>query len=191
MGVTRFSQYNAPKESSCSAKQATAYVFTGAGDCTYNYGVTLSAQFMSQTVINATGRSTQFGLIKPFNNTGLIRFCNYPDGGNQGNTFVQVSKIAGSCNTEFKDGTSLAVNPNPHTDTTGTWNCGDQVALVSTNNTLDSVRIVQDACGRCKRVSDFNGANGHIDVYTTEDACRPTAIFDYNSPATYYGIRLR
>ena len=192
LGPYRFSQYNTPVESSnCGGSPAPAFVFESAA-CTY-IATTMDSVFIPQTTVNGTGISANFGLLKAYQATLLFKNgCPFPEGSNPdpktGNVFVKTSAVTGSCNSTFTYGTTIATNPNPNADPTGQWNCKDQVLLVNNNNSFDSIKTVQDLCPACS--GDSRGASGHIDVYSSSQACTPHNAADYpNSP--FYGIRLR
>jgi hypothetical protein len=116
-------------------------------------------------------------------------------GGLNDNTFVKLAPgfmIKGTCGTAFvrTDGstTAIATNPNPFTDSTGTWNCNDQVLLVTANGAKDAIKTVQDLCPSCTGgfgLPYYDSTVYHIDSYTTSGSC--TAV-DYGNR---YAIRLR
>jgi hypothetical protein len=148
----------------------------------------MRSDFVSQTILNGTGSSSNFGYIKPYNTTYLgLRQCELPSGAipNGSNTFVQVNSVTGSCNSTLYSGSSLATSPSP--TSRSTFNCADQVLLMSTGGQAQSIRSVQDSCAACS--GQFNGANGHIDAFnTTSQSCNPHSFPDLGN---YFAIRLR
>ncbi len=180
LGSTRFSTYNVPYESQCSGASATSYIFTNwsGSVCTYKTA-TLNSEFMGQASLNGTGVSASNGTLKA---AAALNYCELPPGGtqgNSGNTFYAVSSITGSCNVSLSGGTSLATNPSPNPG--NTWHCGDQVLLVTSNDTVNSTKTVQDACPGCS-------TPGHIDTFSSSQACKARSLNDYG---TFTAIRLR
>ncbi len=142
---------------------------------------------MIQVNRNGTGTTSGGTLIHHFGGTDVGNSCNLPPGGTgnglTANTFVIVPAIKGSCNTEFAGGTTVATFPDPRTDTSGTWNCSDQVLLIDGNNGTNSIKTVQDLCPVCAD-SRYN----HIDTYSTNTACDAHSFVDYGQ---FYGIKNR
>jgi hypothetical protein len=171
------------------------YVFQNDQTCTYYYNTTMKSKFVTQTNENGTGKSVQFGLVKPYRTTLLAGdWCFPPEGGSTdkvtGNVFVQVPYVTGTCNSRFTAGTSIAVNPDPEypqrQNPANQWNCDDQVLLVNTSTkATDSIKPVQDLCPSC---SDGH----HIDSYTNSPFCNPKDSRNIDYPGSpFYGIRLR
>lgn len=133
---------------------------------------------MSQVVINGTEVSVSNGILKTWNvNPGR---CALPSGASSSNTFYQVTSITGSCNTALSGGTSLATNPNPNPPNS-TWECGDQVLLINSNNQNNSTQVAQDYCPACS-------TPGHIGAFASSQACSVNLLADYGN---FYAIRLR
>jgi len=200
-GPYQFTQYNSIAEQSCSAAQGAAFLFAGDGTCAWTLLTGqngLKGDFITQVTLNGTGISTNpaVGLIAAFRATELYTYnqCAFPPGSNQdprtGNVFVQIPTVQGSCNQQLNSG-SLATNPNPALASAGTgvWNCADQVALLnnaSNSNLLGTVLPVQDWCPAC--VSFPAGTDGHIDVFSTTQACSKVGNYSANP---IQGVRLR
>jgi len=199
LGPYYFTQYNSIYESTCTGSKATAFVFTGTGSCAYNLltGANgLASNFISQVTLNGTGVSANpaVGLIAGFRGTGLFGLCPWPPGSNQGlqsaNVFVQIPAVQGSCNQQLVSG-SFAVNPNPALSAAGTgqWNCSDKVSLLnngSNASSLGTIYPVQDYCPACSNYPA--GTTGHIDVFSTSQACSNVGNFSANPIS---GVRLR
>jgi len=97
----------------------------------------------------------------------------------------------GSCSSPLQNNTSLATFPFPTRGGSGQWVCdSDSVMLLNAGGTLDSVKVVQDACSRCNDKEDFRGTNGHIDTLSSNQFCRQN---DPNNSdyGNFYAIRLR
>ena len=101
--------------------------------------------------------------------TAFRRYCRgqFPRGANNGNTFLQVDSITGSCGTTVSEG-SVAVFPNP-TAATSPLRCGDDLQLVSPDNSNFAERQVDDTCPACS--GGFQGTDGHVDSYSSSQAC--------------------
>jgi hypothetical protein len=191
LGSYRFSQYNTIYENTCPLSQAGAFIFANNATCSYRVVNNLRGLFITQTTTNGTGMASDptIGLLAAFRATALYSQCGWPEGSNQdpysGNVFVMVPNVKGACNTQIIAG-ALATNPNPNNDPSGTWNCSDAVSFLQGNGSIGSPNPVQDFCPACS--GDFRGANGHIDVYSSTQAC--SKVPDYpGSPLM--GIRLR
>ena len=165
LGLTRFSQYNAPYESQCSGGSQPMYVFDRSS-CTYASGQ-LNAKFISKTQLNGTGMSINYGLLKPIRITNAGKLCKgkLPPGASSLNTFVQVSTVTGSCNTAIAANHSVATFPNPNgKEETPLLLCKDSLNLDQADNTTAYTRVVADKCPAC---IDGN----HIDSFTDNQAC--------------------
>lgn len=183
---------------------ATAYVFAGSNCQVFTY--TLNRLFISQTSLNGTGLSASVpnGFLHTFGkgpSPTLWSVCknSIPQGGNletgsgNGNIFVLVPKVAGSCSRTLVNNATLATNPFP--TALGTWQCDDPVMLFDPRNAADSVKLVEDGCPACSggfggdQQSDPNTV-AHIDTYTSSPGCRAhdPSIADY---VNFYGIRIR
>ena len=147
---------------------------------------------MRQVELNGTGISRDVGIIKGYF-AGSWQKCplNAQLGMTSGNTFFSVPLVDGSCLKPVSDG-AVAVYPAPDRSRGapfigGRFTCSDQIVILNGNQT-DSVRQVVDLCPLCN--TDFRGADGHIDLYTSSRAClpRPPEVFDYG---TFKAIRTR
>jgi hypothetical protein len=166
LGMIRHSQYNTPHESACSASPQTAWVFNGG--CTFTQ-VSLKSDFVSQTYINGTGVSLDNGILR------YSTSCtNYPSGANSQNSFLTVSSITGACNTTLVGGVSVATYPSPNVG--NPYGCGDNILLVTSSNTNEALKDVADYCPACS--SQFYGTNGHIDDYSSSQACSGNATVE-------------
>ena len=165
LGLTRFTQYNTPHESGCSGGTQPMNIFNRSS-CTYVSGQ-LNSDFVYQTVLNGTGMSNAYGLLKPLGITNARRLCGkgLPPGASSENTFVQVSTVTGSCNTQIAADHSVATFPNPN-GANGTLYlvCDDSLNLDESDNTTDYTRGVADKCPAC-------AGGHHIDSYTDNTAC--------------------
>jgi len=184
----RFSSYNIPHEDSCAGSPKRVYVFENDRSCTYTYNVTFASDFVSQTNINGTGSSLEFGLVAPYNSTYLKKnWCYLPSGAsaNGTNTFVKINSVMGSCHKTLFPDVTVAVSPN-HTFASSRLKCADQVLLLNSSGQADSIKIVLDDCPGCS--SQFNGTNGHIDSFVGSPTCDPSTLPDYG---IFFTIRLR
>jgi uncharacterized protein YjdB len=177
LGIYRHSQYNVPYESACTGSAATAWVISG--NCAFTQ-TTLRSDFMTQLYINGTGISLSHGILKY-----TTQCSNYPSGANSQNSFVQVSQVTGSCNSILVGGSTVAAYPNPPISYP-TWVCGDLLEYVTSSDTNQAQKAVQDYCPACN--SGFNGTSGHIDDFSSSTACSGHAVGDYGN---YLTIRLR
>jgi hypothetical protein len=166
LGTIRHSQYNTPYESACSGSPQTAWVFNGS--CTFTQ-VSLKSDFVSQTYINGTGASQSQGTLKYSTSCS-----NYPSGANSQNSFLTVSSITGACNTTMAGGVSVATYPSPNVG--NPYGCGDNILLVTSSNANEAVKDAADYCPACS--GGFNGTNGHIDDYSSSQACSGGAVGD-------------
>jgi hypothetical protein len=167
--LIRYSQYNTPYENLCSGGDQAMYIFNRSG-CSYVQG-TLDSEFVSQTKINGTGSSIDYGLLKPLGATDAGSRCSghLPPHASSDNTFVRVPTVTGSCNTLITANHSVATNPNP-TGKTSLLQCGNSLTLVQASPTPFASRVVADLCPACDGL--FSGTNGHIDSYTANHACQ-------------------
>lgn len=166
LGSVRHSQYNSPYESACTGTPQTAWTFNSS--CTFTQ-VSLKSDFVSQTYINGTGVSQSHGILK------YSKSCtNYPQGANSQNSFLTVSSITGACNTTMVGGVSVATYPSPNVG--NPYGCGDDILLVTSSNTNEAVKNAADYCPACS--GGFNGTNGHIDDYSSSQACSGNAVGD-------------
>ncbi len=177
LGVYRHSQYNTPYESTCTGSPATGWIITGSCNFTQT---TLRSDFMTQLFINGSGVSLSNGNLHYY-----TQCSNYPSGANSQNSFLQVSQITGSCNTVPQGGSTVATYPNPPVSYP-TWECGDLLQYVTSSDTNQVQKSVQDYCPACN--TGFNGTSGHIDDYSSSTACSGHSVGDYGNFLT---IRLR
>jgi len=100
---------------------------------------TLSTQFMSQTALNGSGNSSNYGLVKGLAATSCRGATNGrpADASNQ-NTFVQVSNITGACGQPLTAGTVAQYS----------HSCGLQI-FISGYGSPGTVKVVEDECPRC------------------------------------------
>lgn len=173
LGLIRHSQYNTPNEGMCVGATSNAWIIVLNG-CLFT-PIQLRSDFANQVYINGTGTSAAHGILKY--TPGIKNNCTYPPGSNDSNTFLQVGSITGSCNTVL-DTSSVATNPNPVTDIT-TYGCGDNLELITSSNTQQALKFPQDYCPACN--SGFNSTNGHIDNYSSSQACSGHAVGDYGN----------
>ena len=187
LGTTRFSQYNTTAEVSCTQPAVPVYVFINntQGGC-YGFFGTVKSDFLAYTVLNGSGLSADYGLVKPWAATWLKSNtpkvpdpCPVPPlpGLSANNTLVAVTQNTGQCYTmNMVAGTSLATYLGP-LDSGSPWNCGDNVLLVDPNTgKANSVRVVQDRCPAC-----VDGA--HIDAYSANTSCDPHQNIDLTPPS--------
>jgi hypothetical protein len=166
LGLVRHSQYNTPYESACSGSPQAAWYFNTS--CNFTQ-VSLKSDFVSQTYINGTGASQSYGILKYSTSCS-----NYPSGANSQNSFLAVSSITGACNTTLVGGTSVATYPSPSVG--NPYGCGDNILLVTSSNTNEAVKDAADYCPACS--GGFNGTNGHIDDYSSSQACSGSGVGD-------------
>ncbi len=188
LGLTRFSTYNVPHESACTSfSDDPVYIFLSNRQTCDWVQTTIDSRFFTQTKINGTGLSRNYGLIKPWGASDFPAYCSLPPNAlSQGaNTFVQIPSVTGACNKSLYAGQSVATNPSPKSGLPD-WNCSDKILLVNpADDRNDSVKSVQDACPLCS--GGFNGTNGHIDSYSDASVCTPP-FSDYGN---FFTIRLR
>lgn len=168
-GLIRHSQYNAPYESACTGSNQTAWKFTAG--CTFTQ-IQLRSDFVSQTYINGTGVSLSNGILKYSTSCS-----NYPPGANAQNSFLSVSNITGACNTTLQGGVSVATYPSPNVG--NPYGCGDNILLVTSSNSNQAIKDAADYCPACS--SGFNGTNGHIDDFSSNQACTGNGVGDYGN----------
>jgi hypothetical protein len=175
----RYSQYNEPSESECPEGEAKAWLVTTKCDFTE---IRLRPQFISQTWMNGTGTSEDYGILK---NAAAVHLgdqsgpCKgkYPPGAighgaTDGNTFEVVSKLTGSCNTKLEGNKSAAVPKIPLSGVV-TLECKDTLNLDSADTNVTKYnRTAADKCTACDNASTFNGANGHIDSFSPQTSCQ-------------------
>jgi hypothetical protein len=175
LGSYRHSVYNTPTESQCSGAAGNAYILAGpAPVCFNNYTQdTLISQFISQVDINGSGVATQWGDVKSLAATSCSGATkNRPagaTGGANGNSFVEVDTITGTCNTTLGNTTVASCAKDTR------LSCGNSVFI----NTV-GVKTVQDTCPACCKDANYQ----HLDNYTTQQACNPRAFNDLGNFVT-------
>jgi hypothetical protein len=166
LGLVRHSQYNTPYETACTGSPQAAWTFNSS--CTFTQ-TSLKSDFVSQTFINGTGASQSHGILK------YSTSCtDYPSGANSQNSFLAVSSVTGACNTTMSGGVSVATYPSPNVG--NPFGCGDNILLVTSSNSNEAVKDAADYCPACS--SGFNGTNGHIDDYSSSQACSGSGVGD-------------
>lgn len=104
--------------------------------------------------------------------TSLSKSCKgeFPAGSVSSSTFVQVQSVTGSCNSTLVPDASVAMDP------AATYPCGTGFQLSTLADQLYGNRTKQDLCPAC--AGDFGQMEGHIDSYTSSDACSGRAVGD-------------
>ena len=169
VGTIRHSQYNTIYESTCSAATQTAYLYSS-GSCLANcspssctwQAQTLRSGFVSQTELNGSGRSINYGWLKY--DDGRCK-SSYPSGANTSNSLLQVSSITGQCGTTLVGGDSVATNPGPYYS--NPYACGDNLELVNGSNQNAYLKHVEDQCANTAQ----GCADGHMDDYSAAQQC--------------------
>ena len=171
LGTIRYSQYNAPNEASCTGGTAAVWVVDSLTACNFT-AVNLVSSFVSQVNINGTGISTANGILKAGAATSLRRSCrgHFPPGATLANSLLQVNAVIGSCNTALVAGSSVATHASLGLA------CGDGLELVQTNNANLAAKERDDTCPACS--GGFQGADGHIDSYSANQACSGHGVGD-------------
>jgi hypothetical protein len=121
--------------------------------------------------INGTGVSLSSGILKY--TAGIKNQCVYPPGSDDSNTFLQVTSITGRCN-DVLDDTSVATNPAPKKPVGDPFGCGDNLSLITSSNAQQAMKYPEDLCPTCN--TDFRGTNGHIDDYSSSQACTSRGV---------------
>jgi hypothetical protein len=171
LGLVRHSQYNTPYESACTGFNQLAWTYDNS--CTFT-AVQLKSDFVSQTEVNGTGALLHYGILK-FDDGSCAG--HYPPGANSSNSLRPVSSITGSCNTVLVGGDAVATNPNPVLITS--YKCGDNILLVTAGNGNQALKHALDYCPACN--TGYNGTNGHIDDYSSTQACSAHQVGDYGN----------
>lgn len=87
-----------------------------------------------------------------------------------------MATVGGACDTDLVAGVSTAVNPEPQLSTSP-LRCGDGTLLVDrTTNSNYGNKNAANFCDVCDK--DFNGTEGHIDNYISNDSCNPRDHLD-------------
>lgn len=162
LDLYRHSQYNVPSQSDMTCQGGspkTVYMARLQGNtCTFQQA-TLPGIFESQVRINGTGRSTEFGLIKPetATNEACLQSPNRPPGISDSQIFrSHLPNVTGACGTVSNS--TVAAHRN-HPD----LSCGDTVYI----NTV-ALKTVRDRCPACgpptradfKQLDNFNNDDG-------------------------------
>ena len=140
-GDAHQSQYTLINEGTCSGGSSTAYIITNLSAC-YSSGLlatTLNSLFESQTVLNGTGQSNSYGLVKPV----AITLCSgatagKPAGANSNNTFVEVPSVTGACLQPLSTSTVAQYH----------HSCGLQIFLEGYGSP-GTEKTVEDECNKC------------------------------------------
>ncbi len=210
IGNTRFSQYNVPYESQCSANpQPVWVVYEIAGGYCYYQSAFMGSLFITQTAENGTGVSNAYGIVKGYA-AGARNIC-YPgasDNGSHtffavdagGNTLTKITGTSTCHNTVLSDGTNSPnplVNNNPPAGTLATdpadsrYACSDQIMMIDPGSDTYDLRTVQDSCPACSGgfgPPTWPGTVAHIDTFNSSETCNPNAVGDYGNRVA---IRLR
>ena len=177
LGEIRNSQYNTVHESKCSTTTSQFWKYNPS--CVFEK-VNLRTNFASQTQVNGTGVSVAYGTLKAGTATAnSLCTGKFPNGATRTNSFLTVSEITGSCNKLLTGGQDDAIYPNPASTKNGPppYPCGDDlryVALFSDQNTY--LKKVEDYCPACS--GGFNRTQGHVDNYTSNQACSAHSVGD-------------
>jgi hypothetical protein len=171
LGTIRYSQYNVPVESACSAATTNAYIVDSLSACTFTQ-TTLRSAFFSQVKVNGTGESLNHGIIKAGAATRLGTACagQFPVGAMVSNSFLQVASVTGSCNVNLTPDLSVA------THRSLSLACSSNLQLVRSDNANQGPRTRHDTCPACN--SGFNGTDGHIDSFTASQSCSANQVGD-------------
>lgn len=186
LGQYRHSQYNSPDERQCNGPPAPVFVLGSPATCfdAFEQGLLLKSDFTSQVNVNGSGLSGRFGDIKSLAATRCKNVTqNRPPGvtgGNDGNSFVEVSFIDGACaNIPLSNSTVAGCLPESDPLGRGIFHCGDRVYIQGLG-----VKTVTDHCPACCNAA----AQKQLDNYTRTDT-RCTAGHDL-LPGTPMTIRL-
>jgi hypothetical protein len=183
-GSTRHSVYNVPSESQCSGDPSPVFIVQGTtcANAVYLNG-TLDSDFASQTAINGTGISVNYGVVKALAATFANSCTNRPQGSDTSNTFVEVTAVTGACGTTLGN-SSVATFPLFNHYRSGDPRsqkdpkCGNSILAVNSDNTNKFVKTVADLCPACGQANQNNGADAHIDNFTTDAACEGGSFTD-------------
>ena len=180
LGNTRFSQYNIPNESQCSANPQQAWIIYAIDTACHYKSAMLGAQFIAQTNTNGTGISVSNQVLKGLNGLGSDYPCPSAPGGNTDgtNTFAAVDSGGVPITTITGAGTFTDSSAKKHhyvlSDATGfpnqftnnnprpgslardpkstTLQFGDQILMVDSNDSPSpDIRVIEDLCPVCNR----------------------------------------
>jgi len=205
----RFTQYNKPHESACAGGDADAWlVDTG---CNFTK-IRLKSDFIAAVWLNGTGISLHHGTLQNAWALGLgsnqatcaNEYTKHPgaigQGEYDGNTFVEITSITGSCpNQTLVEDQSLAMPCVKTKTSTGkticpasilsgvqALNCGDDLNLDKGDYTTAFTRTVDDKCPKCSQQSTFKSADGHIDAFSSSEQCSGDDVGDLGYFYTSY-----
>jgi len=218
IGLTRFTQYNTPYHSQCTANPEPVLIIykidrTPPGYCYYEAAM-LRSDFKDAVNQNGTGVLDMNGtntVLKAYA-AGAKTVC--PPGTDPNHTFFSVdaggnpiTRVSGkNYKATLSDGTMTPSslnqdNPLPGsvaTDPTATdqgassvYLFYDPVLLVDQNDNNDArgLRSVQDLCPGCSGQAIQGDTSAHIDMYNAvSNSCSARAVGDYGQ---YYSIRVR
>ena len=155
LGTYRHSQYNVPRESACGGSASNVYIITLLSGCFNNYvSTTLRSDLVSQTNINGTGISLNYGTLKALAATSCNSATQNRPPDAAGKTFVQVSSITGSCNTTLTSLSLARCTNNPIVPLA----CSDRICIKG----LEGIKTIADSCPACcswpeqKQLDNFN-----------------------------------
>jgi hypothetical protein len=204
---------NAQNDAACRGSQANAWIVTAVATtnaqgktkykCSFEQ-IALNSEFIQQTWINGTGRSRNYGLLQ---NAAAVLLgdhqrCRgqYPPGArghsdagqNNGNTFVRATAIVPSCpHMTLEDGgAAMPVDKDTMEPTKLSGviplQCGYQLNLDAEDYQTAHSRTIVDKCKKCSDPDSLSGADGHVDSYTTESACRRSYFKDLDQRTFFY-----
>jgi hypothetical protein len=76
--------------------------------------------------------------------------------------------------------TSIASYPYPVGGSAGApYACGDDILLVTSGNANQAEKSIADSCPACS--GGFNGTSGHMDDYSSSQACSANSLGDYGN----------
>ncbi len=142
---------------------------------------------MNQVVQNGTGYRTNNEIINycPSTWTGICATCaaQRPKGATNSNSFLMVSIVTGSCNTQLIAGKSVATDPNPRGNIADLYDflCRDTALLVTSSDNNQAIKTAQDWCPSCGDPDSFKYTDGHIDDYSSSVACSAHDVGDYGN----------
>jgi len=203
---------NATRAAACTGHQANAWIVTAVATtnaqgrtrykCSFD-PITLNSEFIQQTWINGTGLSRQYGLLQNAAavHLGDLQRCRgqYPPGavGNNGadydgNAFVQTTSVVPSCTgMQLEDGSAampvdkFTMNPT-NLSRVIPLKCGFQLNLDAGGYQTAYSRTIVDKCPKCSDPDSWGSADGHVDSYTTDSACRRDFFKDLGNRNFFY-----
>jgi len=194
-----YTQYNVPHESACAGGDSDAWIVStstvkGKTVCSFQK-MKLNSQFIAATWLNGTGVDGDGDILKNAvavnlgSSRGEVCYGQYPEGAvghGNGNTFEIVSSITGSCSRTLVPDQSVAIPcaqagsrclPSVLSGVQA-LSCGSQLNLDSGDHTTAYTRTAADLCPACSNTSAFfdesspmNGADGHIDAFSSNVSC--------------------